>query len=299
MDAVAVAVAPADVRSRPSQRGTGDAVAAARGGARRFRRRRAGALRRYAAGHPATFEQLLAERRRAPEAAVAVIGMRPAEPGAYGRLVLGGDGTLDGDRRGRRCTRRTARHHAVQFRRDGDRWASISSRCWTRVGSSNAKGEYYLTDIVAVARARGLACRAIEAPADELMGVNSRAELAAAEAAMQRRLRAQAHGGGRHVHRARDRLPQRRYAARPRQRGRALRRLRSRGDGRRGRRDPGLLPYRRRQGRRSRDHRAVRPAAARAPSSAPSVHIGNFVEVKNAHLGRGVKANHSAYLGDA
>ena len=64
------------------------------------------------------------------------------------------------------------------------------------VGNSNAKHEYYLTDIVGIARARGLACAAIEAPAPEMMGVNSRAELAEAEAAMQRRLRAQAMAEG-------------------------------------------------------------------------------------------------------
>ena len=64
------------------------------------------------------------------------------------------------------------------------------------IGKDNEKGEHYLTDIIAAARRKGLLCRAIEAPADELLGVNSRADLAAAEAAMQRRLRAQAMEAG-------------------------------------------------------------------------------------------------------
>ncbi|MGH7635125.1 MAG: bifunctional UDP-N-acetylglucosamine diphosphorylase/glucosamine-1-phosphate N-acetyltransferase GlmU, partial [Gemmatimonadaceae bacterium] len=57
------------------------------------------------------------------------------------------------------------------------------------IENKNAKREYYLTDVVAIARQRGLICRAIEAPAEETVGVNSRAELAVAEATMQQRLR--------------------------------------------------------------------------------------------------------------
>ena len=65
------------------------------------------------------------------------------------------------------------------------------------VGNDNAKGEYYLTDVVALARADGALVAAVEAPADELRGINSRAELAAAEAVVQARLRAAAMDGGR------------------------------------------------------------------------------------------------------
>ena len=53
------------------------------------------------------------------------------------------------------------------------------------VRADNAKGEYYLTDVVALARAEGRRVAAVEAPADELAGINSRAELAAAEAVVQ------------------------------------------------------------------------------------------------------------------
>ena len=51
-----------------------------------------------------------------------------------------------------------------------------------KIGNDNAKREFYLTDIVAIARAQGLLCRAVELPAEELPGVNTRAELAEAEA---------------------------------------------------------------------------------------------------------------------
>ena len=60
------------------------------------------------------------------------------------------------------------------------------------IGNNNAKGEFYLTDAVALARERGLSCTVVEAPEDEVMGINSRAELAVAEAGMQQRLRAAA-----------------------------------------------------------------------------------------------------------
>ena len=65
-----------------------------------------------------------------------------------------------------------------------------------RCGNDNAKGEYYLTDIVALARARGLAAAAITCPEAETLGINSRAELAAAEAAFQARARAEAMENG-------------------------------------------------------------------------------------------------------
>src|SRR5262249_13576348 len=65
-----------------------------------------------------------------------------------------------------------------------------------QVGNDNNKGEYYLTDIVAIARGEGARCALIEAPADDLIGINSRAELAAAEAVLQDRLRQAAMAGG-------------------------------------------------------------------------------------------------------
>ena len=64
------------------------------------------------------------------------------------------------------------------------------------VRADNAKGEYYLTDVVGLARADGERVVAVEAPAEELAGINSRAELAAAEAVVQSRLRSAAMDAG-------------------------------------------------------------------------------------------------------
>ncbi len=61
--------------------------------------------------------------------------------------------------------------------------------------NDNASGEYYLTDVVALAGAEGRRVAAVEAPFEELRGVNSRAELAEAEAVLQGRLRAGGDGG--------------------------------------------------------------------------------------------------------
>ena len=174
MDAVAKAVAPTPCVTQALQRGTGDAVAAARGALDSF----AGdVLVLYGDTpliEPATLEKLLAERSRA-HAAVAVIGMRPDEPGAYGRLVLGKDGSLeaiveakDASAEQRKITLCNSGVMAI----DGEHlWSLLDA-----VGNSNAKNEYYLTDIVGIARSRGLACAAIEAPVEELMGVNSRSD---------------------------------------------------------------------------------------------------------------------------
>ena len=70
------------------------------------------------------------------------------------------------------------------------------STWWTQIGNDNAKGEFYLTDIVAHRARQGLPCRVVELPAEEVLGVNTRAELAAAEALMQDRLRRRAMEAG-------------------------------------------------------------------------------------------------------
>ena len=188
MEAVAAAVAPVETAIQTLQRGTGDAVAAARGMLNGF----AGDVLVLYGDTPLltseTLERLLAERQRA-KAAVAVIGMRPAEPGAYGRLVLGADGALDAIVEAKDATDAQRR---IPLCNSGV-MAIEGSRLWTLIdalGNSNANHEYYLTDIVGIARAHGMRCAAIEAPVEEMMGVNSRAELAQAEAVLQRRLRA-------------------------------------------------------------------------------------------------------------
>ena len=83
--------------------------------------------------------------------------------------------------------------------------------CSARIGNANAKGEYYLTDAVALAAADGLVTGRSPVRAEEALGVNSREQLAAAEAVFQGRARRAGHGAGRHADRAGDGLAELRY----------------------------------------------------------------------------------------
>src|SRR5262249_7263882 len=143
----------------------------------------------------ATIGRLIARRRDADQPAVVVLGMRPVDPAQYGRLIIGDNGMLEAIveyRDASAAQRAIAVCNSGVMAIDGKRLFALLDR----VGNANAKGEYYLTDIVAIARADGAACAVVEAPADELIGINSRAELAAAEAILQQRLRAQAMENG-------------------------------------------------------------------------------------------------------
>jgi bifunctional UDP-N-acetylglucosamine pyrophosphorylase/glucosamine-1-phosphate N-acetyltransferase len=67
---------------------------------------------------------------------------------------------------------------------------AVAWRLLSAIGNANAKGEFYLTDIVALARAEGRACAVVEGAEEEFLGVNSRADLALVESLAQDRLRA-------------------------------------------------------------------------------------------------------------
>jgi bifunctional UDP-N-acetylglucosamine pyrophosphorylase/glucosamine-1-phosphate N-acetyltransferase len=162
----------------------------------------------------------------------------------------------------------------------------------------NAQKEYYLTDVPSFAKAEGVRCAVVEADEIEMMGVNSRAELAAAEAAMQARLRARALAGAvgmtapETVFLSYDTVLEADCQIEPYvffapgvvvhsgARIRAFSHLEGAEVG------AGAIvgPYARLR------HGAVLEE---------NVHVGNFVEVKNAHLEKGAKANHLTYLGDA
>ncbi len=296
METVGKAAAPAEIVVQAEQRGTGDAVAATRRTLNGF----AGTVLVLYGDTPlvsaATLERLLAARRRAA-AAVAVIGMRPAEPGPYGRLVLGADGTLEAIIEANDASdaqRQIGLCNSGVMAIDGRHLFALIDA----VTTSNSQAEYYLTDIVAIARGRGLPCIAIEADAAELMGVNSRAELAAAEAQMQRRLRSAALEAG-----VTFTAPETVFLS---------------ADTRIGRDSvvgpfvvfgPGVsvgegveIPaFCHMTGATIGDHASIGPFARLRPGAplGRHVHIGNFVEVKNATLADGVKANHLTYLGDA
>ena len=296
MEEVAATVAPAEPVVQETPRGTGHAVLAARGALEGFR----GDLLVLSGDVPLlrteTLAELLAERRRAPAAAAVVAGMRPPDANGYGRLVMK-HGMLEAIVETRDCTDEQA---TITLCNAGI-WAIDGAelfRLLDTLRADNAQGEYYLTDIVRAARARGLPCRAIEASADELVGVNNRAELAAAEALMQQRLREAAMAAGVTLV-----DPDTVYFSADTQIGR----------------DsvvgpfvvfgPGVTIGERVEipafchmvGATIGDGASIGPFARLRPGAelGRDVRIGNFVEVKNSRLEAGVKANHLAYLGDS
>ena len=187
MDAVAAAAAPHPVVVQTERLGTAHAALTAAG---RFGDGDVAVL--YADNaliEPATLRRLL-HRRAAGDAALALLAMRPADPGRYGR-VLTQDGSVT---RIVEWAEASAAERSVGLCNAGVICAAGADLArWLRaVRNQNAQGEYYLTDAVAIAAAEGARVVAVEAPEAELRGINSRAELAAAEAELQNRLRAAA-----------------------------------------------------------------------------------------------------------
>ena len=121
---------------------------------------------------------------RASGADVAVLGFEAHDPGAYGRLILAPGHVL---LRIVEAKDATERERAIGLCNSGV-MAVDGGRLFgwlDRVGNANAKGEYYLTDIVEIANARGLRVGATEADYENVLGINNRAELAEAEAIWQ------------------------------------------------------------------------------------------------------------------
>src|SRR5436305_8322004 len=202
MEAVARAAAGSSAKTaiQSPPRGTGDAVRAAKSAleARLAKGDLADVVVLFgdaALLRPETIAALLEERRRKPAAAIAAAGFRPPAPSPYGRFVCDPDGTLARIVEARDATpeeRRIGLCNGGIMAVDARQLFALVDK----IGNDNAKREFYLTDIVGIARAQGLLCRAVELPAEELAGVNTRAELAEAEAILQQRLRRRAMENG-------------------------------------------------------------------------------------------------------
>src|SRR5262249_12079919 len=217
--------------------------------------------------------------------------------GAYGRMVLAPDGGLEAIVEAKDAT---PEQRAIPLCNAG--MMAIDARLLFdllgEIGTHNAQGEYYLTDIVGVARRRGLPCRVVETGEEETIGINSRAELAAAEALMQRRLRQAAMENG-----ATLTAPETVFLSADTRIGRDV----TIGpfvvigpeveieDG------AEILGFCHFTGAKIGRHASVGPYARLRPGAEleAEVHVGNFVEVKAARLGEGAKANHLTYIGDA
>jgi len=299
-DSVARAVSPLPSVVQSPPRGTGDAVRAARSALRARLGNIADIVVLFGDTpllRAETIAALIDARRRAPEVAVAVAGMRPSDPAPYGRLVLDRDGTLL-----RIVEARDADPDELAIGLCNGGIMAIDARhafdLVDRIGNDNKKREFYLTDIVRVARAQGLSCRVAELPAEELLGVNTRAELAAAERVMQDRLRRRAMDEGatlvapETVFLSADTVLGRDVVVEPNV---------VFGPGVTVADNVLIRSFSHLEGATIAEGAIVGPFARLRPGAVleAHVHVGNFVEVKATRLGAGVKASHLSYLGDS
>ena len=244
----------------------------------------------------ATLARLLAEQDQAP-AGILLAGMRPADPGPYGRLVSAPD---RGILRIVEAADATPEESAIGLCWGGLMLIRARHICELveALDRNNAKREFYLTAIVGLATDKGLQCRAVELPAEELIGINTRGELAEAEALIQWRLRRAAMDAGVTLV-----APETVYLSADTQIGSDVVVEPNVTFG------PGVTVG---EGARIRSFShlegavvgagaIVGPFARLRPGAVleDEVHVGNFVEVKAARLGTGAKANHLTYIGDA
>jgi bifunctional UDP-N-acetylglucosamine pyrophosphorylase / glucosamine-1-phosphate N-acetyltransferase len=302
MEGVARIVAPAESVVQDPPLGTGDAVRAGLH-ALKSRLAPAGSIGEVLVLYgdtpflsTETLQRLLAERRRT-SAAILVAGMRPPDPSPYGRFVLASDGTLE---RIVEAADAGPEEKAIELVNGGIMVieAHHLGRLLDALDRDNAKGEFYLSDIVRIARRKALVCCAVELPAEELVGINTRAELAEAEALMQRWLRRAAMDSGvtliapetvflsADTQLGRDVVVEPNVTFGP---GVTI------GEGAR------IRSFSHLEGAAVGAGAIVGPFARLRPGAVleEEVHVGNFVEVKAARLGAGAKANHLTYIGDA
>ncbi|HEY1146571.1 MAG TPA: bifunctional UDP-N-acetylglucosamine diphosphorylase/glucosamine-1-phosphate N-acetyltransferase GlmU [Allosphingosinicella sp.] len=244
-----------------------------------------------------TMARMLDRLHADDQPAMVVVASRPENPLQYGRIITGDDGTIakmveykDASPEERAVNLCNSGLMAV---RAEDMFALLA-----RVGNDNAAGEYYLPDIVMLAASEGRKSVVIEAEAWEVAGVNSRAELAEVEAEWQRRRRLKAMADGvsliapdtvwfaHDTEIGRDTVIEPNVVFGP---GVTI------GEG------VSIRAFSHIEGAQVAAGAEIGPYARLRPGDeiGEKAKVGNFVEVKKAKLGKGAKANHLTYLGDA
>jgi bifunctional UDP-N-acetylglucosamine pyrophosphorylase/glucosamine-1-phosphate N-acetyltransferase len=243
----------------------------------------------------ATLRTLLAAR--ASGADMALMGFKPADPAPYGRLILLSNGDLDAIVEAKDATREQKRIdfcNAGGFLLDAELLRTLLGE----LANDNAQREFYLTDIVTGARRRNLRCVAVDVPAEDVLGINSRVELAQVEAIMQRRLRERAMLNGttlidpatvwftHDTELGRDVTVGPNVVFGPKVKVAD---------------NVTIKPFCHFEDCTVAQGAILGPYARLRPGAVigRDVHIGNFVEVKKSVIEDGAKANHLAYIGDA
>jgi len=234
---------------------------------------------------------------RARGQGLAIVAFRAADPGAYGRVIVNGDSTLDRIvefKDASEAERKTDLCNAGVLAADAKKFFAWAQN----LDNKNAQGEFYLTDVPALAKRDGVVCAVATVSEDDALGVNSRAELAEAERRMQNRLRAKALAAGvgmiapETVFLSHDTVLEADVAIEP---------FVVIGPDVRIRAGAQIKSHSHLEGADVAGGAVIGPFARLRPGAAigEGAHIGNFVEVKNSTIGAGTKANHLAYLGDA
>ena len=227
---------------------------------------------------------------------VGVLGFRAADPGAYGRLVTGAGGELDAIVEAKDAT---AEQLKINLCNSGVMAVEASRlfRLLSKVTNNNQKGEYYLTDVVELARSEGSVCKVVTCDEADVMGVNSRVELAAAEAAFQSRRRHELLVSGvtmtapETVFFSHDTIVENDVVIEPNV---------VFGPGVHVRSGANIRAFSHLEGASVEEGAEIGPYARLRPGAkiGENAKIGNFVEVKKTRVGKGAKANHLSYLGD-
>ncbi len=229
-------------------------------------------------------------------AAVAVGGMRPADPAGYGRLIMDGE---------RLVAIREHKDASGQERKIGFCNGGLMAMSGAKaleileaIGTDNAQKEHYLPDAVSIANDRGLTVCAIEIEVAEVFGINTRGNLAAAEARFQVARREAAMAGG-----ATLIAPETVFFSHDTQMGRDVTIEPNVVFG------PGVTildgatirAFSHLEGAKIAGGAVIGPFARLRPGAniGTDAKVGNFCEVKNAEVGDGAKINHLSYVGDA
>ena len=243
---------------------------------------------------PETIANMVQARANGSE--IVMLGFEAADPGRYGRMVVR-DGQFE---RIVEAKDASPEELAITLCNGGLVAANAATLfdLLKTIGNDNASGEYYLTDIIAAGRDRGLSASVVTCDEAETLGINTRAELARAETLFQTRKRAEALENGvtliapDTVFFAFDTVIGRDAVVEPNvvfgpdvtvESGATIRAF-SHLEGCHVSRDAIVGPYAR-----------LRPGAELAEGAK----VGNFVEVKNAMIHEGAKVNHLSYIGDA